>query len=480
MAIVVRRLVRAIDYAEGFWLGFVRCNLIGQRRKAAAACRDLLAPLGIRLVEIDLTEPISELLPILKAHIAKAQGATNAASEGPPTSLAAAEAARPAKLALFVYGLEHSIPSSEAYPPILSHLNLNRELFRQEILYPLVIWLPEYALAALARRAPDFWAWRSGLYEFAPDAELAAHTLAPVRNEAFYVSASLSEQAKRERLAMLKGLLADYRELGDGPHERRTQTEILNQLGWVHRALGELSEARQAYQDSLAIARDDNDLGMIAVLVHNLAMLALDQGNYEEARRLYDQSLEIKKRLGNQSGIAITLHELGRLAQRQGDYEEARRLYGESLEIAKRLGDQSGIAITQHQLAMLAEDQGEYEEARRLYSESLEIEKRLGNQNGIAISLHQLGSLAQDEGDYEEARRLYDESLTMKRKLGNIEGEAISFHALALLDEDEGKYAEALEYAKQAQAIFERLKSPYTESINEMLRRLQQKLSAGS
>jgi tetratricopeptide (TPR) repeat protein len=440
VAVVVRRLVRAIDYAEGFWLGFVRCNLIEQRHKAAAVCRDLLAPLDISVLEINLTEPVTDLLPILKARIAEGQGATNAASEGPPPSLAAAEAAQPAKLALFVYGLEHSIPSSEAYPPILSHLNLNRELFRQEILYPLVIWLPEYAVTALARRAPDFWAWRSGFYELSPDAELAADTFAPIRNEALYVSDSLSEQAKRERLAMLKGLLADYRELGDGPHERRAQSEILNELGLVHEALGELSEARQAYQDSLAIARDDNNLDMIAVLVHNLAMLALDQGNYEEARGLYSESLEIKKRLGNQSGIAISLH----------------------------------------QLAMLAQDQGDYEEAQRLYSESLEIKKRLGNQSGIATTLHELGRLAHAQGDYEEARRLYDESLTIERKLGNVAGEAISFYALALLDEREGKYEEAIEYAKQAQAIFERLRNPDTESINEMLERLQQKLSAGS
>ncbi|HJQ22555.1 MAG TPA: tetratricopeptide repeat protein [Blastocatellia bacterium] len=552
--VIVRRLVRAIDYAEGFWLGFVRCNLIDQRRKAAAACRDLLAPLGIRLVEIDLTEPVSELLPILKARIVEEQSTMSAAGEQPPTVFAAL----PAKLALFVYGLEHSIPSSEAYPSILSHLNLNRELFRQEILYPLVIWLPEYALTALARRAPDFWAWRSGFYELAPDAELAARTFGPIRDEALYVSASLSEQTKRERLTLLKGLFADYRELGDGSHERRAQCEILNELGSVHMVLGELSEAKQAYQESLAIARYDNDLDLIAVLVHNLAMLAQDQGDYEEARRLYNESLEIKKRLDDQNGIAVTLHELGRLTQRQDDYEEARRLYSESLEIKKRLGNQSGIAKSLHQLAMLARNQGDYEEARRLYSESLEIKKRLDDQSGIAISLHQLAMLAQDKGDneearrlynesleieqrlgnqsgiaislhqlamlalrqgdyeearrlysesleieqrlgnqsgiaatlhelgrlaryendYEESKRLYNESLAMKRKLGNISGEASSLYGLALLYEEEGKYGEAIEYAKQAQEIIERLKRPNIVFINEMLQRLQQKISA--
>src|ERR1700742_2863050 len=142
LEVIVRRLVRGLDYAEDFWLGFVRCNLPVQCRNAAAACRDLLAPLGRRLVEIELTEPVDKLLPLLKERIAEEQNKVS--TEGRP-SLSASEgreSGQPTKLALFVYGLEHSIPSSEAHPPILAHLNLSRELFRQEVLYPLVIWLP--------------------------------------------------------------------------------------------------------------------------------------------------------------------------------------------------------------------------------------------------------------------------------------------------------------------------------------------------
>ena len=32
--------------------------------------------------------------------------------------------------------------------------------------HPLVIWLPDYAVTAVAALAPDFWAWRSGVFEF--------------------------------------------------------------------------------------------------------------------------------------------------------------------------------------------------------------------------------------------------------------------------------------------------------------------------
>src|SRR5215210_1201315 len=249
--LTVRRLVRAIDYAEGFWLGLAKSNTPAQRRRLAALSRDLLEPLKIRVLEIELTEPVTDLLPVLRERLAQ-EGAAN--DENTPTGEAPETMLRP-KLAIFVHGLERSIPSREAYPPLLSSLNLKRELFRQEVPHPLLLWLPDYALTALARKAPDFWAWRSGLYEFAPEREVAEQSLGTVLGEAIHITESLSEQAKRERLVMLKGLLDGYRELGGSPREQEAQASILHEIGLIHGALGELIDSKQAYEQSLTISR---------------------------------------------------------------------------------------------------------------------------------------------------------------------------------------------------------------------------------
>src|SRR5947209_7815843 len=388
--VIVRRLARSLDYAEGFWLGFAKSNAPAQRRRLAALCKDLLEPLKVRVLEIELTEPVTDLLPILRERLAQERAAHDEdmqPNEAPaPTSEASAptptgEAFAPSqpKLAIFVYGLEPSIPSREAYPPLLSSLNLNRELFRRQVPHPLLLWLPEYALTALARKAPDFWAWRSGLYEFAPEREAAEQSLEAVRGEALHLTQSLPEQAKRERLVMLKGLLDDYRELGDGSREQEARANILNEIGLAHTALGEWTEAKQAYEESLTISRNLKDGMGEAIALHNLGLIAQNRREIEEARRLFDESLEIAKRLGNQSGVAITLHKLAMLAQNQGEIEEARRLFDESLEIAKRLGDQGGVASTLGQLGRLAEDEGDKAEAARLFREALSIFERLGS-----------------------------------------------------------------------------------------------------
>ncbi|MGH9832574.1 MAG: hypothetical protein ACRD9Y_06115, partial [Blastocatellia bacterium] len=140
----MNRLARALNFAEGFWLGFVVCNSDEERRAIVAKCRGSLDP-GIRIVEIEIDEPPTlekplNLLNVIQERLAR---------EGEMASTGCR------KLVFFVYGLQGWLPSSERYSPLLSSLNSNRELFRQEFPHPLAVWLPDYALTMLARGAPD-------------------------------------------------------------------------------------------------------------------------------------------------------------------------------------------------------------------------------------------------------------------------------------------------------------------------------------
>ncbi|HLM58866.1 MAG TPA: tetratricopeptide repeat protein [Pyrinomonadaceae bacterium] len=411
--VVIRRLVRAIDYAEGFWLGFAKSNTPAQRRRLASLCKDLLAPLKIHVLEIELTEPITDILPILQERLA-ADRAEHPQSDGSNKTSALTD-----KLAIFVHGLEHSIPSREAYPLLLSSLNLNRELFRQYIPHPLLLWLPDYALTALARKAPDLWAWRSGLYEFAPEREAAEQSLTVLRGQSPQISDNLSKQAKHERLVMLKGLLEDYRELGDGPREQNACGDILNEIGLLYDSLGEWTKANDAFEEALTISRRSGNRKAEAPVLYNLADTVRRLGEMVRAQQLYNESIKIDRELDNQRGIAANLNALGLLATHQRNWEEARKLYNESLEIKKRLGDQHGIGATLNELATLARFQGDLQEARRLYTECLNIGNQLDEPFSVAAALHNLGTLADIEGNREEAARLYREALSIFERLGS-------------------------------------------------------------
>ncbi|MCJ7668080.1 MAG: tetratricopeptide repeat protein, partial [Anaerolineae bacterium] len=86
---------------------------------------------------------------------------------------------------------------------------------------------------------------------------------------------------------------------------------------------------------------------------------------------------EIKRDLGDQAGIAKSLHQLGIIAQDQGEHQQAKELYNQSLEIERTLGDQAGIAASLFQLGRVAEDEGKSDEAIRLFKESLAIAEKL-------------------------------------------------------------------------------------------------------
>lgn len=459
---IMRRLVRALDYSKGFWLGFAKSNTPAQRRRLSALCKDLLEPLKIRVLEIELNEPVTDLLPVLRERLAQEANSEEATTAQP-------------KLAIFVHGLERSIPSREAYPPLLSALNLKRELFRQEVPHPLLLWLPDYALTALARKAPDFWAWRSGLYEFAPERDAAEQSLKVVRGEGVYVTENFPEHIKREKLVMLKGLLDDYLELGNGPREQEARASILIRIGFTHQTLGEWTEAEQAYKGALAISHNLENRGAAAAILHNLARIAQERGEIAEARRLYGESLKINKALGNQLGVALTLHNLAILAKDQGEVEEARGLYGESLDTAKKIGDQRTVARILNELGTLAQGQGEVKEARRHYEESLKIKKKLGNRHGLAITLHQLATLEESEGKNEEARRLYEQSLEIANNLGDQHGVAGTLNNLGLLAESEGDKEEATRLFREALKIFERLGSRNAGITRRNLERAENK-----
>src|SRR5262245_8546616 len=145
---VLDQLERVVRWSEEFQLVFVKCNHPVQQETMRRA---LLARLhDKRVLEVVLEQPIVSLLDLLTAS-------WNAAT--PPQ-------------AVCVYHLAQSINEQREGSPMLGRLNHDRDLLRRAVLATLLIWLTDFALDCVARGAPDFWAWRSGVYEFPTHREL--------------------------------------------------------------------------------------------------------------------------------------------------------------------------------------------------------------------------------------------------------------------------------------------------------------------
>jgi len=137
---VLDQLERVVRWSEEFQLVFVKCQHPVQQ---AALRQALLARLhDKRVQEVCVEQPLVSLLELLTARWDTAT---------PPQ-------------AICVYHLEKSIYEQREAAPVLGRLNHDRDLLRRAVPTTLLLWLPDDALDCVARGAPDFWAWRSGVY----------------------------------------------------------------------------------------------------------------------------------------------------------------------------------------------------------------------------------------------------------------------------------------------------------------------------
>ena len=127
------------------------------------------------------------------------------------------------------------------------------------------------------------------------------------------------------------------------------------------------------------------------------ADLLTDQGKYSQAREAYEAALEIAKQQGDLRSQGVKLGQLGTLAQEQHDYAKARG----ALVMRKRYNSSTGWAnqdmrqshgINWVSVAKGAEKMGR--RAERCYRESLAIEEQLGNAAGAAVTCNALGVVA--------------------------------------------------------------------------------------
>ncbi|MBI1999808.1 MAG: tetratricopeptide repeat protein [candidate division NC10 bacterium] len=77
------------------------------------------------------------------------------------------------------------------------------------------------------------------------------------------------------------------------------EATIHNNIGFVHKQLGQLRQALAAYQKGLKLLHQIGDSLRATVAMYNMAIVHEDQGDYREALRLLEQVIELDRRIGH-------------------------------------------------------------------------------------------------------------------------------------------------------------------------------------
>jgi tetratricopeptide (TPR) repeat protein len=275
---ILSRLLTFIDFAAGLTIGFIEIDREQERDWIVdwlmnhPQCQDVQF-LVLTYESPDLRFLLDEILKSLPHDL--------------PTDK---------DLVLIIKGLEYSIGHTE-YPPVLQNINFVRDAFVDAVPYPILFCLPSYQITSFANYAPDFWAWKSGLFKFESVEQ------EPIFSPSLPVEYSQSRKTPepQSRIDLLERFLAGYTDSPDTNNESFLLS-VLHQLGNAHHSRQEWQSAEDCLTQALYIAEENPSLLTVKInLLIELADVYQEQEKYNLAEEIYQKVLnQNRHRLSSQ------------------------------------------------------------------------------------------------------------------------------------------------------------------------------------
>jgi tetratricopeptide (TPR) repeat protein len=125
--------------------------------------------------------------------------------------------------------------------------------------------------------------------------------------------------------------LGQARELFAGEGDRKSMSEVLNDMGVVYVQMEAGEEAKNTLEEALAIRTELEDRSGQGITLGNLGMMYARQGDEEEAAEAYEQAIEIFRELGEKGNEKAVSRQLSKLKIRKGRFLDALGDYQEDL-----------------------------------------------------------------------------------------------------------------------------------------------------
>ena len=350
----------------------------------------------------------------------------------------------------------------------LGALNVRRERLASEARARLVFWLDADAISLMSREAPDFWAWRGGVYTFVADAvpasalDFSGMAIAPggqfmPLSPGPVGSDNRSMAQRSRRVAEIRTWLARK----PAPPDELLAAP-LDELGDLLFDLGDYEEALQHWrQVVLPFHQRLGDARSKAVTMGKIADIVQARGQLDEALRIRrEEQLSVYERLGDVRLKVVTLGKIADILQARGQHDEALRIRREEqLPVFERLGDVRCKAVTMGQIADILQVRGELDEALRIrQEEELPVFERLGDMHRKAVTMGRIADILQARGQLDEAMHIrQEEELPVYERLGDVRSKAVTMGNIAGILQDRGQFDEALRIHEDRLATFAQL-----------------------
>jgi tetratricopeptide (TPR) repeat protein len=222
-----------------------------------------------------------------------------------------------------------------------------------------------------------------------------------------------------EALQWLREAQAGYEQLDD----TAGAVQALADIGEVYRLQGSYSEARAAYDASLALSAGEHAarplLAARANALKGAGTLAALQGDFLQAKLLYESGLMIRRKIDDRPGLAVMLNNLGMVSMAAEDYNAAKPLFLESLNLFRELGDRWAVGGLLNNLGIVLRNVDDTSGAQQMLEESIKVRRRIGDKWGLANGLNSLTNLLLHIGRFNLVFPLLSESLFLNKEIGD-------------------------------------------------------------
>ena len=187
-------------------------------------------------------------------------------------------------------------------------------------------------------------------------------------------------------------------------------------LGSAQRYLGDRAGARHALQTALDL-REPGDRRGRSVAINNMALVELDDGNLDQARELFEQSLAMKRELGEQRSIGIGLVNLADVLIRTKEWNAADAALAGAVGLTGGDPQLAGtIRINQGTVAAHRRDFGA---AAEHFRAAIAAAQAGGHAHAGVEAMIGLGRVYRETGDHGEAVRQMQAAEALAAKTGN-------------------------------------------------------------
>jgi DNA-binding CsgD family transcriptional regulator len=179
--------------------------------------------------------------------------------------------------------------------------------------------------------------------------------------------------------------------------------------------------------------RDAGDRRGRSVAINNMALVELDDGNLDQARELFEQSLAVKRELGEQRSISIGLVNLADVLIRTQQWPAAEAALAEAADLTA--GDPQLAGTIRTNQGTVAAHRRDFDGAAVHFRAAIAAAQAGGHPHAGVEAMIGLGRVHQETGDHAEAVRQMQAAQALAAKTGNPR---VIAEAAAALDEVTG------------------------------------------